>query len=915
MSLQTTKDVLFDFYRNNEEMELDRNLFGEQDIRIPHMSECQPGYSFRHSEFVSNDLENVYIAGITGMNEDSFLPSALYNDFYISTSDWNLKVRDAEKSDSKPKDYHMCWAATDSNLMIQAGWIPSFINDEDELFNLYRNAFKYGASRDGISYDGADWYLTGNYDPIVVDPNNPPDECFPNTGGFFANVITNVSTYLRREESVPCTYTILSNAITYLKQGKAVGLRIAQCKWGMPARGHFITLQGYSYKLITESETTYEIVTGIIVADSDDDKDAIGYGGEHGSSFAPNVVKVIPVHYILGDVFLDYRYMNYTSDGWSPWKISDTTIVTPADFSVVVSNGDIVRQGATLLDEDIKKYEIMNVSTNGLAHNTTVSSGGFLNVLFGASSFNTIVSSGGKLNVSSGGTALNTTVSSHGAMVVSSGGLALQTVLSGGVQNVYSEGQAYGTVVSYGGAVNIYSGGIANQTILDEGNAYVSGGGIMIIDNQITPTGNITLGGVMYKDNVLTDYSDVAISYKLDRNTPVNTPLITNLSSMEGVSRLTLKITWREKYGTYILAQYANGFINNGTLDVYDLHSNSINCSLSGWTNYSFPPAGNTTYTLRNDGADITLEISGDNVGRTTRGDIDYNGKSDTLYVRRNRSETEGVEILYGLDGTLELQDEGILDSDVRIIGGYDMDWNHRVDLVTCRSVEIDSTDCLVIEYAQSGDLNDVQEIDIINNSGNVDWNIYCGNLTGHDWKNSILWHAPDLGILGYWADAGGNASWSTIGSVYDSDWEVLGMGDFSNDSVHKDAVLFKYGINTIVEITASGGFRSLGILGDGWEVATIGDFSNDGVDDLILYNAGSGLVGKWADGVNTGWSSLGTVETGVAIEGAGDYNGDGSMDLLARKSDGTMGYYASANVSQFTSFGYTMDSGWTVIA
>ena len=140
-------------------------------------------------------------------------------------------------------------------------------------------------------------------------------------------------------------------------------------------------------------------------------------------------------------------------------------------------------------------------------------------------------------------------------------------------------------------------------------------------------------------------------------------------------------------------------------------------------------------------------------------------------------------------------------------------------------------------------------------------------------------------------------------------------MGDFTNDSVRRDSVLFKYGINTIAEITASGGYRTLGTLGNGWEVAAIGDFSNDGVDDLILYNAGSGLVGKWADGVETGWSSLGTAETGTTIEGAGDYNGDGSMDLLARKSDGTMGYYASADLSQFTSFGYAMNSSWAVIA
>lgn len=126
---------------------------------------------------------------------------------------------------------------------------------------------------------------------------------------------------------------------------------------------------------------------------------------------------------------------------------------------------------------------------------------------------------------------------------------------------------------------------------------------------------------------------------------------------------------------------------------------------------------------------------------------------------------------------------------------------------------------------------------------------------------------------------------------------------------------LFNHKTNIELIETATNQYRRLGTLDSGWKIVTIGDFSNDGVDDLILYNSSSGMVGKWADGLDTGWSSLGTVGTGTAIEGAGDYNGDGSLDLLARQSDGTMGYYASANLSQFTSFGYTMDSSWTVIA
>ena len=414
----------------------------------------------------------------------------------------------------------------------------------------------------------------------------------------------------------------------------------------------------------------------------------------------------------------------------------------------------------------------------------------------------------------------------------------------------------------------------------------------------------------MFLDSA-TYYEYANVNYQLDVNTPKNDPLITNLSNMGGVSTLGLNVNRQESFGSYTLASNGGNFNSNGTVVVTDITNNSSLLSLHDWS-HSSCSAGAKTYTLDYAGGVMTLNISGTKADQTTRCDFHYNGISDVIYISGG---TEGQTIRYGLSGTSEFQDEGIHDPDVRIVGGYDMDWDHRVDLVTCRSTEYASSDYLVIEYAQSGDMGDLHEIDRINNSANVDWNIYCGNLAGHDWKNSILWHAPSLGSLGYWADAGGNDSWVSIGNVYDSSWEVLGLGDFSNDSVHRDAVLFQYGGITIAEVTASGGYRALGTLASGWEVATIGDFSNDGVDDLILYNAGSGLVGKWADGVSTGWSSLGTVETGVAIEGAGDYNGDGSMDLLARKSDGTMGYYASADVSQFTSFGYTMDSSWTVIA
>lgn len=849
MTKQTTEDVLYDFYRK-EDATVSRDYFGEQEIIIPHGTTGN-GYAWRHSEFALDGTTMVYIANIPDLNASVFTQDGYYNNFYHTTSLAD-GVIDAEKSSLLSCDANMCWAATDSNLMFQTGWFTSVIENEDDILNLYRQSFLFGDSRYGDGLAGADWYLTGHYAPNNPNPEIPLDECLVGTGGFFSTVVSEATDYVYWDTATLYTSSIIQNAVANLKNGNVIGLRVAQCKWGENDRAHIITLQGYTYELNVNNNT--EKITGVIVADSDDDMDAYG-----GSSYAPNVLKIIPVHYILGDVYLDWNYLNYMSDGWSPWKMTDTMFVAPANFTTLTSNGAVVCQGATLLKESVGNNETMDVFQNGLAKSTTV--------------------------------------------------------LSGGVQNVSSGGSALRSLISPGGTMVISNGGTAEMTSLGGGNAQVFGGGVMILDNQAAASGNVTLGGQMVVGGSI-NCNYLTVGYDLDADTSQNDPLITNLSNMGGINSLALNIDWMEKFGTYTLASSGGDFLSNKSVYVYDTtdNNNLIKTLNNQSSTVVFSSGAIRTYNMEYTGGVLTLEVGGVNANKTTACDFHYNGISDVIYISGG---TGGQLLRYGLDGASGLQDMGNQNTDMQFVGGYDMTSDHKADLITFCKYDSDSSHYIEIGYAESGDLSrwhSFNEMDI-HNPDNVDWNVYCGNLTGNAGKNSILWHAPDLGILGYWADAGGNASWSTIGSVYDSDWEVLGMGDFSNDSVHKDAVLFKYGINTIVEITASGGFRSLGILGDGWEVATIGDFSNDGVDDLILYNAGSGLVGKWADGVSTGWSSLGTVETGVAIEGAGDYNGDGSMDLLARKSDGTMGYYASANVSQFTSFGYTMDSGWTVIA
>ena len=315
--------------------------------------------------------------------------------------------------------------------------------------------------------------------------------------------------------------------------------------------------------------------------------------------------------------------------------------------------------------------------------------------------------------------------------------------------------------------------------------------------------------------------------------------------------------------------------------------------------------------------ADDTDEDDVNDGRKTTRGDFHYNGLSDVIYVRK---EANGIRLEYGLDGVNDLQEQNagdrqLLDPAFRFLGAYDMDKDHRVDIVAWRAVENDSGKHIEVGYGKSGKLDDWHVIGILGVPDGVNWDLYCGNLSGHWDRNSILWHSPSLGTMGYWPDGKGVESWITIPGEYKGpEWKILGLGDFTGAKKPRDSVLLRFGPNTIATVSANGKYTNLGWLGEDWKVVAIDDFSNDGCDDLILFNETLRQVGKWDDGKISKWSSIGFVEEGTAIEGAGDYDGDGWTDLLVRQPDGAMGYFPKADLNKFVPFGYKKDPSWTVI-
>ena len=204
------------------------------------------------------------------------------------------------------------------------------------------------------------------------------------------------------------------------------------------------------------------------------------------------------------------------------------------------------------------------------------------------------------------------------------------------------------------------------------------------------------------------------------------------------------------------------------------------------------------------------------------------------------------------------------------------------------------------------------ENISYLTNSDNINWNIKIGNVTGNAAKNSIVWHAAELGVLGVWTD--GTDNWISLATGFDSNWKMIGTGDFGGNS--RDEILFQNG-SSFYTTDIDGNFRVLGGLGEGWSVKAIGDFQGDHKEDIILEHEATGLCARLENGLASQYLILGQLDTSDwFICGAGDYDGDGKDDLLVRQhSTGMLGYYSGGDFSKWNEMGRGVDMNWAVIA
>ncbi len=487
------------------------------------------------------------------------------------------------------------------------------------------------------------------------------------------------------------------------------------------------------------------------------------------------------------------------------------------------------------------------------------------------------------------------------------GNITLETTVVNG-SSVHDSAVLKSLMVEAGGTVwNLQVATGATLTVEAGGtvwNLQVAAGGMLTVEAGAKLTGwavftegaNITVDGTL--------------DFDLSKLTAGSAALYEGLGYVQGDTTYTLTVRAAQTPGFYYLAYGADGFKSAITLSATD--GTALGTLRAGISTR----IGDALYTLNLGGDGIlSLSIAPASSAANTRSDIDGNGVSDVLFQYTGGDNQTG----FWMNGKDTWRSENLPHpAEWTLLGAYDMDSDGIADSVFVgNGVVVDGVKGAYIGYYKSGvdtDNNWVNIHFLENEEENV-WANKIGNLTGNPDKNSIVWHCAGLGALGVWTD--GTSEWTSLGAGFDSNWTMIGCGDFNGDG--RDSVVMSYmGGVKYYAIGLDGSAVDMGSLNwGGWEVRAIGDFKGDGKDDMVLFHKELGAVVLLADGCVDNYAVLGQLAADDwFVVGAGDYDGDQKDDLLVRQySTGMLGYYSAGDVSKWTELGRGVDMDWTVIA
>ena len=596
----------------------------------------------------------------------------------------------------------------------------------------------------------------------------------------------------------------------------------------------------------------------------------------------------------------------YYMDVAEGWTASGTTLIgNPGYFAKMYVN-----EGGNAIETNIYNRSIMYVYSGAFTENTTQSGGSQIIYNGGTASGGSV--KGGTMFVANGGTVKGTELRTEGSIILSAGAKAYDLVLSNSNLGMSAGAQLIRTSVCRGGKLAVSNSNVASDTqVLAGGTATIfnkaaaSGGNVMsggtlIFSSGAILTGTLNAAGTITVKNGAT-VSNGTLNFNLVDLKAGNRVILNDMSLLAGAN-YSITVSGSQAEGSYKLANGAGAF--NGTITVKNESGNTLgSLSIGGTLN-----AGGNSYTLTRNNAALSLTVTASGPSKSPAGDIDGNGVSDVMFQYK-----VDHQIGFWMNGSNTWKGQGLPEpAEWEVVGAYDMNANGKADVVMLGNVTVNGVKGAYVGYRKDGDMSTWENISFLNNPDNIQWNVKVGNMTGNAGKNSIVWHAAELGAVGVWTD--GTDNWVSISGGFDKNWTMLGTGDFNGDG--KDEILFRNGTN-FYTTDINSNFSSLGGFGDGWDVRAIGDFSGDGKDDLVLFHKDTGSVVKLENGQTSSYASLGQLDANDwFIVGAGDYNGDGKDDLLVRQySSGMLGYYANGDFSKWNEMGRGVDMNWAVIA
>jgi hypothetical protein len=176
-----------------------------------------------------------------------------------------------------------------------------------------------------------------------------------------------------------------------------------------------------------------------------------------------------------------------------------------------------------------------------------------------------------------------------------------------------------------------------------------------------------------------------------------------------------------------------------------------------------------------------------------------------------------------------------------------------------------------------------------------TNWEVVGTGDFNNDGNTDILWRDVTTGGVAVWTmnGAGAITSISLIGQGVDTtNWEVVGTGDFNNDG--NTDILWRdvtTGQVAVWYMNGAGVISNTSMISQGidtnWEIVGTGDFNNDGNMDILWRDKINGDVAVWYMNGAGVVSTISMIAQGVdtiwEIVGAGDFNNDGNTDILWR--------------------------------